>query len=199
MNSPHKGQWREALMFSLICVWINDWVNNRGAGDLRRYRAHYDVIVMKGIRWSYVVYPHKPEYRAFLLVWTLFLTNRWVAGDLRHHNPHETSLAWNITLYIRQANGSAENDTTMTLHKIYNQTSNIIYINEDENMKTCNTKHGNLMAWKRFPYYRPYVKGMPRSYLVYPHKDQEYGAILSVKISFFTNNSVADDSRRHNP
>ena len=29
-----------------ICVWINDWVNNREAGDLRRYRSHYDVIVM---------------------------------------------------------------------------------------------------------------------------------------------------------
>ena len=41
-----KGQWRGALMFSLICVWINDWVNNREAGDLRRYRAHYDVTVM---------------------------------------------------------------------------------------------------------------------------------------------------------
>ena len=28
VNSPHKGQWRGALMFSLICVWINGWVNN---------------------------------------------------------------------------------------------------------------------------------------------------------------------------
>ena len=46
VNFPHKGQWRGALMFSLICVWINDWVNNREASDLRRYRAHYDVIVM---------------------------------------------------------------------------------------------------------------------------------------------------------
>ena len=46
VNSPHKGQWRGALMFSLICVWINSWINNREAGDLRRYRAHYDVIVM---------------------------------------------------------------------------------------------------------------------------------------------------------
>ena len=45
-NSPHKGQWRGTLMFSLICVWIYGWVNNREAGDLRRYRAHYDVIVM---------------------------------------------------------------------------------------------------------------------------------------------------------
>ena len=47
MNSPHKGQWRGALMFSLICAWINGWVNNRAAGDLRRYRAHYDVTVMQ--------------------------------------------------------------------------------------------------------------------------------------------------------
>ena len=46
MNSPHKGQWREALMFSLICAWINDWVNNREAGDLRCHHAHYDIIVM---------------------------------------------------------------------------------------------------------------------------------------------------------
>ena len=36
VNSPHKGQWRGALIFSLICVWINGWVNNREAGDLRR-------------------------------------------------------------------------------------------------------------------------------------------------------------------
>ena len=46
VNSPHKGQWREALMFTLICARINGWVNNREAGDFRRYRAHYDVIVM---------------------------------------------------------------------------------------------------------------------------------------------------------
>ena len=47
MNSPHKGQWRGALIFSLICAWINRWVNNGEAGDLRRYRAHHDVIVMR--------------------------------------------------------------------------------------------------------------------------------------------------------
>ena len=46
VNSPHKGQWRGALMFSLICARINGWVNNDEAGDLRRHRVHYDVIVM---------------------------------------------------------------------------------------------------------------------------------------------------------
>ena len=45
-NSPHKGQWRGALMFTLICARIDGWVNNREAGDLRRYRPHYNVIVM---------------------------------------------------------------------------------------------------------------------------------------------------------
>ena len=45
-NSPHKGQWRWALVFSLIWVWINSWINNHEAGDLRRCRVHYDVIVM---------------------------------------------------------------------------------------------------------------------------------------------------------
>ena len=46
VNSAHKGQWREALMFSLICAWINGWVNNREAGDLRRHHTHCDVTVM---------------------------------------------------------------------------------------------------------------------------------------------------------
>ena len=46
VNSPHKGQWRGALMFSLIYAWINGWVNNREDGDLRRHRAHFYVNVM---------------------------------------------------------------------------------------------------------------------------------------------------------
>ena len=46
VNSLQKGQWRRAFMFSLIWTWGNLWVNNSEAGDLRRYRTHYDVIVM---------------------------------------------------------------------------------------------------------------------------------------------------------
>ena len=39
VNSHQKGQWRGALMFSLICAWINCWVNNRDSGNLRRHRC----------------------------------------------------------------------------------------------------------------------------------------------------------------
>ena len=46
VNSTLRHQWCWALMFSLICAWTNDWVNNWDAGDLRLHSTHYDTIVM---------------------------------------------------------------------------------------------------------------------------------------------------------
>ena len=46
VDSRLKGQWRGALMLSLIFAWTNSWANNRDAVDLRRHRAHYYVTVM---------------------------------------------------------------------------------------------------------------------------------------------------------
>ena len=43
VDSPHNGQWRGALIYSLIRDWAKGWANNRDAGDLRRHRANYDV------------------------------------------------------------------------------------------------------------------------------------------------------------
>ena len=58
VNSPHKGPWRRALIFSLICTWLNDWVNNHAAGDFRRHRAHYVVTVMhKAIKYTCRYFP----------------------------------------------------------------------------------------------------------------------------------------------
>ena len=37
----HKSQWSGALVFCLICAWAKNRLNNRCAGDLRRYRTHY--------------------------------------------------------------------------------------------------------------------------------------------------------------
>ena len=51
VNSSHKSQWCGALMFSLICDWLNGWVNNQDADDLRGHHAHNDVTVM----WSWIV------------------------------------------------------------------------------------------------------------------------------------------------
>ena len=64
VNSPHKGQWRGALMFSLICAWINGWVSNREAGDLRRHRAHYDAIIRSTCTVTSRVLEHIPVHIA---------------------------------------------------------------------------------------------------------------------------------------
>ena len=48
---PSQRPVTRSPMFSLICVWINNWVNNRAAGDSRRYRTHYGVIVKKNLKW----------------------------------------------------------------------------------------------------------------------------------------------------
>ena len=80
VNSPHNGQWRGALMISLICVWINSWVNNREAGYLRCYRAHYDVVVMV---WQ--------SLRSHQVI-SFFVISGWV-GILTAIAPHVISLA----------------------------------------------------------------------------------------------------------
>ena len=46
VNCAHMGQWRGALMFSLMCAWTNGSANHRDAGDLRRHCPLYHVTVM---------------------------------------------------------------------------------------------------------------------------------------------------------
>ena len=77
-NSPHKGQWRAALTFSLICACTNGWVNNRDAGRLRRHRAHYDVTVMTlGHGWVIISHTKLSSWTPYqpllmLMVFNLF-------------------------------------------------------------------------------------------------------------------------------
>ena len=73
VNSPHKGQWRGALMFSLICDWLKGWVNNHEAGDLRRHRAHNDVIVMPCVGTVYTRGSDYPNHWGFHTVVHAFI------------------------------------------------------------------------------------------------------------------------------
>ena len=92
VNFPHKGQWRGALMFSLIYAWINDWVNKREAGDLRRQHGHYDAIVM-----TYQIYDH--IYDKFpdgysisqkILLVLLWLETNWFCPLQWRHNDNDS-------------------------------------------------------------------------------------------------------------
>ena len=96
VNSPHKGQWSGALMFSLICAWINSWVNNREACHLRRHRAHYDVIIMYlwcGLRSQFLpffIYVVCQTYQN-----TIYLLNITFIFDRCHHSV-VTSVKYNV-------------------------------------------------------------------------------------------------------
>ena len=129
-NSPSKGQWRGVLMFSFICAWINGWVNNRDAGDLRRHRARYDAIVM-GL------------YRS-------------------RKRPN----------------------TPVNLHThVYTKT------------------HDDVIKWKHFPRYWPFVRGIHRSPVNSPHKGQWRVALMftliCARINGWVNNREAGDLRRY--
>ena len=88
VDSSHKGQWRGALMFSLIYAWINCWVNNREAGNLRRHRAHYDVTVMACWFCNHEVMTWKdfPHYSPFCA------GNTPVAGDFSGQKANNTMI-----------------------------------------------------------------------------------------------------------
>ena len=80
LNSRHKGQWRGALMFSLICGWTSSWANNGDAGDLRRHRTHCDVIVM--------IYTWNQTANKVLIAWLnqfvsqpFWISRKWVHED----------------------------------------------------------------------------------------------------------------------
>ena len=85
VNSPHKGQWRGALMFSLICAWTNGWVNNRDVGDLGRYGAHHDVNVM-------ILY-HFATLRCWNHSSSVFLNHPFIT--------YIQSMSWLLMIWIR--------------------------------------------------------------------------------------------------
>ena len=116
VNSPRKGQRRGALMFSLICAWINRWVNNREAGDLRRYRPHYNVIVMPPITGGF------PWKMAGIVELSCFCCEfeQWNCRHLRRLNAHAkplflVSLSWDTKHIPRDHSGYSLSQWETTL------------------------------------------------------------------------------------
>ena len=94
VNSPHKGQWRGALMSSLICAWINGWVNTRNAGYLRRHHAHYDVILVFLIKmYVHGIESFVPGVCGWDLKWVIF-KHIHVSRIYIFSTPYENALRW---------------------------------------------------------------------------------------------------------
>ena len=113
VNSPHKGQWRGALMFSLISAWMNGWVNNREAGDLRHHRAHYDVLVMLAQSVFLVYHPNKLKHHSVLTFYSMIFncTNKmWYKRQRRGKRHSLTQKYRNLDeILVTGCTGSCQN------------------------------------------------------------------------------------------
>ena len=90
VNSQHKAQWRGALMFSLICAWINGWANNHEAADLRRHRAHYDVTVCSAdCTVRHASFPRILDFQQVFVNHTTF--SKWLSRLECSHNQNQTT------------------------------------------------------------------------------------------------------------
>ena len=73
--------------FSFIYTWINSWINNGEAGNLRRHRAHYDVTVMKAanqVKQNKDTHRNQQRYSSIMksLV-TITVTSKWARWRLK--------------------------------------------------------------------------------------------------------------------
>ena len=199
MNSPHKGQWRGALIFTLICVRINGWVNNCKAGDLRRNRAHYHVIVMR-IQFSnpygvcgYIMYNDSPDTRDGVRTWkknpeTLFRNSMkylmigvYMSRDILLRVFNKQWCFYKAHCSVITAIGVKWTPLWTPLEKHY--------------------IHDDVMKWQHFPPYWPFLRGIHRSLVDSPQKGQWRGALVFSLICPWTNGSAsnrdAGDLRRH--
>ena len=138
VNSPHKGQWRGVLMLSWI--WINDWVNNLEAGDLRRHRAHYDVIVMTPWFCNLPCGSIKPRPVPILL-------SDWCFCDLRAKRP--SSAEWLTGRWIEH-----------NRYRLYGTGSvdQYIYTTDVINLQNVVSSHDDVETWLRFPHFWLFVR-----------------------------------------
>ena len=153
VDSPHKGQWREALMFSLFCAWINSWVNNRDFGDLRRHET-----------------PWRSLWRQCNVLCCFLFTflqcqssNLEWYGRINHMNPPRT--------------------------------------NHIAMQAMCINEHDDVIKWKHFLRYWPFVPGIHRSPVNSPHKGRWRGTLIFSLIcgwlNAWVNDRTAGDLRRH--
>ena len=115
-------QWRGALVFSLICAWINGWVNNREASDLRRHQAHYGAILMNH---SYQGFPFYNDYTVLMPSYYFSLqleSPNWWDGvfilglPLELHITDEPNL-WSLPMSLCKR--KAKNKTLQIIFQIY--------------------------------------------------------------------------------
>ena len=109
-NSPVTGEFSTQRpvtrsFVSLICAWINGWVNNREAGDLRRHRVHHDITIIDA-----TIYINIGIYWYIVKLW---LTNQnflesFILTTIKKHTFNNPKLTW-----MRRSASSVQYEKTL--------------------------------------------------------------------------------------
>ena len=143
-----------------ICVWINGWVNNREAGDLRRYRTHYYVTVMNTLPEAkldieacnliYGVYTQKYRQIESQTLWKHpFDTLRW---GQHFTDDIENTISWNkFTLFWFKIHwGLFVRDRLVTLQHV--TCSIVVNLNNEEIPTLVNICQSYVQLSDLYPY-----------------------------------------------
>ena len=169
-NSPVTGEFpsqrpvTRSFDVSFICAWIDGWVNNREAGDLGRHRAHYDVIVMDSlVAGPYATQSNVNHINCAVYVNTMLLW-RFTKEARAHRDPYD---------HIPFGYGP-RNCIAMRLALMEVKMAAAMLLKHFTFL--CSAKspvgHDDVIKWKHFPRYWPFVRGIHRSPVNSPHKGQ---------------------------
>ena len=82
-----KASGAERWCFLWSAPWINDWINNREAGELRRHHAHYDAIVMT----------FRGRYSSLIFLRPFYVSSRFIKwNDLAIMDPKVSFCFWGL-------------------------------------------------------------------------------------------------------
>ena len=171
-------------MFSLICAWMNGWVNNREAGDLRRPRTHFDVTVMLATLQEPTSRLHGYIY---FTVFFLFFTSKKLLENFFHYFDFFVKIGWRNLVRTPSPSGALQ-----WRHDRRDSVSNHQpRLFRRRSKKTSKLRVTGLCAgnsqWKHFLCYWPFVRGILQSPVVSPHKGQWRGSLMFSLICAWTN------------
>ena len=156
----------------------------------KRFSHHWPI--GRIIHRSAVDFPHEEPVicisAVFLLALTTYLTNSRVADALRRHGVHVMSLEW---LFI----------SLSSAYVFLIFMAGVVHHSYGADIDTLQKMHEDVIKWKQFPRYWPFVRVIHRSPVNSPNKDQWRGALMftliCARINGWVNNRAAGDLRRH--
>ena len=178
-------------MFSLICAWPNGWVNNWDAGDLRRRRAYHNVTVMPDNICRESSYYSASDLVKSPLDWQCFCT--YWSFRLAIHQKLSAWLNFNSPLSIHIDSSTTwfcqcMYDTgTYNYDKTFNSLAYLLLWHREVRMEY---NHDDVIIWKKFPRYWPFVRGIHRSPVNSPYNDQWRTALIFSLIYTWINGLV---------